>query len=311
MLHQKSLLKSFFVLILSVILLSACQENESVTSQNSGSTDIDVFQKIIAEDELLESFEANYEDDAMLNSLAKFDEEITPINIRRKIVSRERELELTVSEDEQTATGVAIKTITGILYIKAETEDGNSSFIEKSFTSIVTRNLEFEKYANSDNPEKNWRIIKMSLAEGSTGSENIEITKLTLFMPDNSIIEIDSPNDYYLERIIGKRNQVPKLKQRENITVKVEVKSVYEGDDYLCLNYGATKNGLRRAKQKFELLETTRFGEYFNKVYEATYTTNKTKGKKHAVVNLISNLTLHDSESVIESNSWGIPYIVN
>jgi hypothetical protein len=255
----------------------------------------------------------------MLSSLAKINDEIDPIKVKKIITEVDKNIELDISEDELTATGVVTKTITGKLIITVLDTDSSQYEIEKDFTSIVTRNVEFEKYNNSSRPDKNWRMTKISLAEGNTGSNSVEITKLTLFMPDGSVIEIESPNEYYLERLVGKRNQVPNFNKHQEITVKAEVKSSFEGDDLVNLRYGAVKRGnkggnkgkTKGAKQKFELISSIQDGAYYIKEYQATYTTNQTRGKKHAVVSVVSYSTIHDSVAPVESNSWGIPYIVN
>ena len=308
MLNLKSLFKSFVIFTISIVLLSACQENDSLNFPESDSENIEALKKLINDDEIFDSFEANFSDDAMMNSLAKSNNEIEPTKVRRQITNVEKNVDLDISEDELTATGVITKTITGKLLITVVDDQETESVIEKEFISVVTRNVEFEKYNNSKRPDKNWRITRISLAEGNTGSDNVEILKLTLFMPDGSTIEIDSPNDYYLERVVGMKNQVPNMKQSEEITVRAEIRSDYDGDDLVNLRYGATRKGLKRAKKSFELVETTTDGI---KIYEASYKTNQTKGKKHAVVSVVSHSTIHDSEAPVESNSWGIPYVVN
>ena len=167
------------------------------------------------------------------------------------------------------------------------------------------------KSKNANRPEKDWRVHSISLTEGGVLTDNIDILKLTIFLPDGEEIVIDSPNDYYLTRTPGMKRQLPSIGRGEDVTLRVEIKSKYEEDDFVTLTWGALRTAKHhRAKRRFKLISSEFDGEYYNKVYENTWKANFWVGYKHAIINAIPKQVIYNTETEVETSSWGVPYHV-
>ena len=151
----------------------------------------------------------------------------------------------------------------------------------------------------------------MSLPNGGTETNNIEITKLTIILPDGREIVVDDPNEYYLTRDPGLRDQLPIITRGESVTIRVELNSAYEADDFVTLTYGGLRDDrYHRSKRRFEIVSSELDGAYYKKVYENTWEANRFPGIKHAIINATPRQVIFDDETIVETNSWGIPYIV-
>ena len=314
---KKEFSLQFFIplLVLGIILFfAACQDEMVVEPHDSEpTTDQAAMEKLVDQDSSLTSFEANYNEDGLMDILSKIQENIYPLRVGHKMRLVNRNLNINFVNDSM-ATGTLTKTFEGVLFIAAS-YDSNSvlpdTVIEKPFTSVVTRNLIFRKIANTDHPFRNWIIAAISLPEGGTQSPNIDITKVTVFLPSGDTLVVDSPNDYYLRLHWGWWRHVPLLRCGESVTVRLELFSAYEEDDFVTLTYGANRYGHHRAKRRFELVSSTAIAGGFEKVYEQTYTTNQYPGHYHAIINAMPRQVIYDDSTPVEMESWGIPYLVH
>jgi len=306
------LIAAIFILFTSI----ACNEENSLTLPNGEvTTDQQALEKIVETDEALESFEPNYnEDEAMSFVLGKTTTEIFPVRIRQKMRLIEKNFNVVFEGD--TAYGTLTKTFDGILFIVAS-EDSLSldsldlNVYEKPFTTTITRNIIFVKKENSNNPLNNWKISAVSLAEGGTLTDNIAIKSMTIFLPNGESIFIEEPNEYFLSRGPSLRTAIPILSKFETVSVQVELQSVYEDADFVTLTYGALKGRkLKRAKKRFALKREVFDGTFYNRLYEADYKIHDIRGFRHAIVNAYPYQVFKDSDAAVESNSWGIPYVV-
>jgi hypothetical protein len=92
--------------------------------------------------------------------------------------------------------------------------------------------------------------------------------------------------------------------------LRVELFSAYEEEDFITLTYGANRFHNHRAKKIFELVSSTPSGNGWEKVYEQTYTTHQFPGFYHAVINAMPKQIVFDDATPVESEAWGIPYLV-
>ena len=314
---KKEFSLQFFIPLLLLGLLAffaGCQDEMVVEPQDSEpTTDQAAMEKLVDQDSSLTSFEANYNEDGLMDVLGKIQENIYPFRVGHKMRLVNRNLNIDFVNDSM-ATGTLTKTFEGVLFIAAS-YDSNSvlpdTVIEKPFTSVVTRNLIFRKIANTDHPFRNWIIAAISLPEGGTQSPNIDINKVTIFLPSGDTLVVDSPNEYYLRLHWGWWRHMPLLRCGESVTVRVELFSAYEDDDFVTLTYGANRYGHHRAKRRFELVSSTPVAGGFDKVYEQTYTTNQYPGHYHAVINAMPRQVIYDDSTPVEVESWGIPYFVH
>jgi hypothetical protein len=315
--------KIVFVIITLFLTLSSigCNEEDSILIPNEAPTnDQAALEKIVNEDESLSSFDLNYnEEDAMSFVLGKTASEIFPVKIgqRMKLVEKN----LNVVFDGDTAYGTLVKTFEGILFIVASSDSINGNVdsldldvYEKPFSTTITRNLIFVKVRNTDYPELNWTLSATSLPVGGTLTDNISIESVSIYLPDGEILTIESPLDYYLSRGPSLRRLLPVLAVFQPVGVEVNIKSSYAEKDFVTLTYGAMRDRTNhRAKRRFEFVEgSERFdGEYYYRTYKGEWIVNQSRGYKHAVINAFPWGVIKDSEAPVESNSWGIPYLVN
>jgi hypothetical protein len=307
---------AFFLILLSFLWLAGCQKDTIVDSQ-ANQSDKQALETIVENDESISSFEANYnEGEAMNFGLGKIATQIYPIRVGQKMIRISKTMDVVFKGD--TAYGKLTTTFDGTLFIVASYSPfitGDSShvdtLIKKPFTTTIKRNIVFIRIANTRKPMDNWRIGAVSLPEGGTLTENIEILKMTVFLANGDTLVVNSPNDYFLA-INCKRfkHEIPNIYRGDAASVRIEVKSAYADTDFVTLTYGANLQGLHRNKKKFELISQTFDGKYYNRIYEQTYTTHQAIGHYHAVINALPKQVIYDDSTPVESNTWGIPYIV-
>ena len=297
-----------FALSLGFILMG-CQD-KSITDPGT-ETDREAMKALVEEDSSLSSFDYNYNEDGFTGALGKIQETIYPfrVGVEASLVN----LNFSVDIQGDTAYGTVTKQFEGTLMIAAS-YDSNAvepdTVIEKPFASTVTRNVIFVKINHTDIPRKNWVIAAISLPEGGTQSPNIDLQKVTVFLPNGDTLVIESPNDYYLKRGWGWWRRIPIIAPGQDVTIRVEVFSGYEEEDYVSLVYGANRWCHNRAKKLFELVSSTPNGNGYDKVYEQTFTAHQFPGFFHAVINAIPRQVLNDDAAPVESETWGIPYII-
>jgi len=301
-----------FLLLGLIAVFFGCQ-NEMVVEpvDTEPTTDQGALEKMVDEDSALTSFDYNYNEDGLMDFLGKTNEPIFPFRVGHKMRLVHRNLNITFQDT--IAYGTLTKTFEGLLLIAA-TYDSNGTepdtIIEKPFTAVVTRNIIFKKIAHTPFPMQNWVIAAISLPEGGTQSPNIDLMKLTAYLPNGDTIQVNSPNDYYVTWRFGWWRQIPVLHRGESVRLVVELFSAYEEVDFVTLTYGANRFHNHRAKKLFELVSSTPSGNGWEKVYEQTYTTHQFPGFYHAVINAMPRQVIFDDATPVESEAWGMPYVV-
>ncbi|MCH8942934.1 MAG: hypothetical protein IIA48_10925 [Bacteroidetes bacterium] len=298
-----------------VVFIAGCTDSVNAPEINTSSTtDPQVFKTLAEQDSTLASFEPNYNEQDAMSFLGKTLTDIYPLRVGQKmrLVSKEYE----VNEVGDTAYVKVIKTFEGVLYIKASYSPPDSNtqvadtLIEKPFSTVITRNLIFAKKQIGDIPLNNWRLVAVSLPEGGTLTDNINITKLTITLANGDQMIITSPNDYYLTRGIPIWKQIPVMARHEEVTLEVEITSIYADTGFVTLTYGGNRQGMHRAKKIFELISSVQNGSVYNKVYQQKYTTHQFPGHFHAIINAFPKQVIYDDVAPVEVKTWGIPYIV-
>ncbi len=311
----------FFIVTLVAGLLfmfTGCNQDESTVLDpiNEGNPDEELA-KLADEDDVLNSFEPNFNEDGLTNFLAKTNEVIYPVKIWQRAVLVDRNIDIEYDTDT-TATGYMTKTFDATLFIAAFFEDpGDSlqqgtepdSVYEKSFTTVVSRVIKYEKRTSFRNPLGSWKITSVSLPEGGTGSPNINITKMTLSRDGEDDIIVENPNEYLLSRN-ELENQIPVLIPFQEVTVNIELESAYPDTDYVTLTWGASKGRLQRSKKKLEMISENFDGQFYQREYEQYYEANSFPGYFHAIIQAVPFQVANDDATPVEKNSWGIPYIV-
>jgi len=302
-----------FLAFAIIALFVRCQDEMVVDpGETEPTTDQAALEKLVDEDSSLTSFDYNYDEEGVMDYLGKVTTEIYPFRVGQKMRLVNRTL--SIDFQDTIAFGTLTKTFEGLLLIAAS-YDSNATepdtLIKKSFTAVVTRNIIFKKITNTPYPRRNWIIAAISLPEGGTQSPNIDIQKMTIFLPNGDSLVVESPNDYYLRRGWGWWYNIPILGFGESATIKVELYSAYEEDDFVSLTWGANRWVKHRVKKLFELVSSTPNGDGWDKVYEQTFTTHQWPGFYHAIINALPRQVILDDATPVETESWGIPYFVH
>ena len=301
----------FFALLI-VALFVRCQDDVVNPDDNEPTTDKAAMEKLVDEDSSLTSFDYNYDEEGVIDFLGKVNTAIYPFRVGQKMRLVNRTLSIDVQDT--IAYGTLTKTFEGTLLIAAS-YDSNATepdtLIQKSFTAVVTRNLIFKKINNTPFPRRNWILAAISLPEGGTQSPNIDITMMSIFLPNGDTLTIDSPNNYYLRRGWGWWHNIPILGYEDSVKVRVELFSNYQEDDFVTLTWGANRWIKHRVKRLFELVSSTPNCSGYDKVYEQTFRAHQWPGFYHAIINAMPRQVVLDDATPVECEAWGIPYIVH
>jgi hypothetical protein len=309
--------RSFLAHFLSIIILAmfalfiGCKESVVEPDSTEPTTDKEAMLKLADEDSAISSFEPNYNEEDAMGFLGKTEAEIYPFRVGHKVRLVNRNMDINVVGD--TAYGTLTRTFEGTLIIAASYNSSTTApdtIIRKPFTSVITKKVVFVRVGNSRFPYRNWRIAAISLPEGGVLSPNIDIQKLTLFLPSGDTLIINSPNSYLLSRGPGWWKQLPIIGKNQSVKMRLEVYSAYADTDFVTLTYGADKKGFNRAKRKFVMISSVASGNGYAKVYEQTYTAHQFIGHYHAIVNAFPKQVISDDATLVESETWGVPYFV-
>lgn len=303
---------AFFALAMFALFVRCQDEMVVETGDPEPSTVQGALEKLVDEDSSLTSFDYNYDEEGVMDFFGKVNTTIYPFRVGQKMRLVNRTLSIDIQDT--IAYGTLTKTFEGLLLLAASYDSSATepdTLIKKSFTAVVTRNIIFKKIANTSYPRKNWIIAAISLPEGGTQSPNIDITKMIITLSNGDTITVESPNDYYLRRGWGWWHQIPVLGLGDSATVRIELYSSYEEDDFVSLTWGANRWVKHRVKKLFDLVSSKPNGNGWDKVYEQTFRTHQWPGFYHAIINALPRQVILDDSTPVETESWGIPYFVH
>ncbi len=319
MLNTKSLF-AFFV-ALTIMILTGCNNSPTGPQQAQSTANEQAMLKVIESDSAVASFTPNYDEESAMNIIGKTSVAIYPFRVGQKMRLVSKDFNYTMVGD--TAFGTYTATFEGVLYVAASYDSSTNTqdtVIQKPFTTIITRKVVLLKLNNSnyDSTNFDWRVLAISLPSGGTLNSNIQITKLTLYMPDGSVVIINDPNDYYLMRgQMGGRMHahngwggMPDFMHGQNVTIQVTISSAYADTDFVTLTHGADLDGMHREKLKLNLVSSTPEGSGYVKVYEKTFVTRSFPGFSTAVINAFPKQVIYDDSTPVEVDTWGVPYFI-
>ncbi len=315
--------KSLFLLFISItiLILTGCNNSPTGPQQAQSTADQQAMLKVIESDSAVASFTPNYNEESAMNIIGKTSVAIYPFQVGQKMRLVSKNFTYTMVGD--TAFGTYTATFEGVLYIEASydsTTRTQDTLIQKPFTTVITRKVILLKLNNSryDTTNFDWRVLAISLPSGGTLNSNIQITKLTMYMPDGSVVIINDPNDYYLMRgqmggkMHGHRGwgMMPDFLHDQKVTIQATVSSAYADTDFVTLTHGARLDGMNRQKLELHLVSSTPSGSGYVKVYEGTFVTHSFPGFSTAVINAFPRQVIYDDSTPVEADTWGVPYFI-
>jgi hypothetical protein len=299
----------FFAAVLVFII--GCQES-IVDPVQEPAADRDAMLKIAEEDPALQSFDFSYDEDgAMGFGFGDIQTDIYPLRVGHRVRLINRSFDVNIIGD--TAYATLTKTYEGVLLIAAVYDSGSATpdtLIRKPFVSVITRKLIFVRIDDSPRPMRNWRLAAISLPEGGVLSTNINIYKLTVYLPNGDSIVVNSPNEFYLSRGYGWWRDIPSIPQDSEVSVKVEIFSAYDQEDFVTVTFGTNRIGMNKLKKRFELISSVPVSGGYERAYEASFRTYLFPGFFHAIVNAFPRHVIFDDSTPVENEVWGLPYFV-
>ncbi len=308
-------LKNLAVILTSAVLMLVvgCKNLPTGPASVQSSTTQQALLKVVEGDSAVTSFDFNYNEESAMSLVGKTAVAIYPLRVGQKMRVVSTNFTYTMIGD--TAYGTYSRTFEGVLYIAASydsTSHTQDTIIQKPFTTVITRKVVLLNKNNNplDTANFDWKVIAVSLPEGGTLNSNVNITQMTVTMPNGEILIINDPNDYYLDLGQGRWKQVPHFRSGQRVTIQLNVTSAYADTDFVTLTHGGDMNGLHREKIKFDLVSSTQTGNVYTKVYEQSFVTHTWPGYFHAVINVFAKQVISDDSTPVESNTWGVPYYV-
>lgn len=312
---KENLSKSLLAVLVIIVVFAfiKCQDPASVETTDQYTTDKAAIESLLNEDEAILSFEPNFNEDGTMDMLGKISTEIYPLRVGHKMRLTNHNVDVNIQND--TAYAFITNTFEGQLFIAAVYDPNLTepdTVIKKPFTSVITRNAILVKVDSTKHPKRNWRVVAISLPEGGTLNPSVDITKLTVYLPDDSLV-ISSPNDFYLYRkpgFPGKWKPFPTMPQHQDATLRLELTSSYSDTDFVTITFGADHKGMNRIKRKFVLVSSEFNGTNYEKVYEQAFNAHRNPGFFHSIINAMPLQVIKDDSTPVEIESWGLPYFV-
>ena len=339
--RRNSFLSFLLLSITFAVIINGCKDPLDVNDPHAGSSiESQKFLKIAESSSSVNSFTPNYNEEQAMTLAGAMGKDLYPIRIGQKMNLVNRSL--TLVKDSTTATGTLVQEYEGTLIIQGSFQPPTigihsrvDTTIQKTFTTTMTRMIQFIKVDSTGNDTLDWKVNAVSLASGGTGGAEISIAKIILTTQDGTEVVIEDPNAYFFKAgkekdrddddedddnhdfkagfgvwSHGWKNLLTWYRKNQSVKLTVEVLSKSTDPDLLTVTYGAMMNGNTRTKEKFDLVSSTQEGLYYRKVYERKWYTSEHATRMHAVINALPRSVAYDTETSVEEKTWGIPYRV-
>lgn len=318
-------MKNTLILILSfsMLFLMACQNDGP--SANNDSEEIAAIQSVLEDssdilfdglDEESESFIDADDPDGM--NLSK-ESAIRTRFVRIRLHPVERSIQVNLDTDT-TATAYVHSKIKGILKIK-KLEKTDSSFTfdwyDKPITHHVERIVHLKKVNETGNLRRDWRIVDVSMKNGYSENDGVEIVKMVVYPENQDSTVITNPLEYFQNgRTVFTFAQLTKV--RVKVTVRnTTANPVYYPQDTrstetVLLHYGRNPRVARAhfGRTWFKYVGKDGLG---NNVYEGSWKVRQFAGMHHAIIDVIDNGTILEKDKdqyPYVSATWASPYRV-
>ena len=280
-------------------------------------------QSAAASDPFVQNEEVTMADQSMetmdYGTFGKIDAAVTPLRWGRFVTGVTTTVTTTVQTGDTIAFAHVEKLITGMLKVRALTGAGDTVTLSKPFTDKAVRNVIFKRVGNA--PErfwKNWLPVATSLVDGGTNpppaGNEIDITKLELFLPNGDTITVTDPSNYYLRYhwlrlFAGGRKDLPELVAGAQVRTRVTLVSASPDTDVVVLRYGFDLLHRRRAHMNM-VSEVKNADNTYTREYEQIWFVHFHPGFFHAGVDAVTRGTLYDDAAPYSVSWWGVPYRV-
>lgn len=222
-----------------------------------------------------------------------------------------------VFDTDTTATAYLYTKLEGKFIVhKVEADSDSVAYhrFEKPMVHEVERVIHLKKFRETDNERRNWKILDVSMKNGSSPDKNVEIVKLEVMASGLDTTVITEPLDYFMNGVnmfIFPRWTEIRLRAtvRNSNTNLVVFPEGTKSTEMVRLHYGRNRMG-HVARSPFTWVGQDDQG---NNIYEGNWTVQQFKGIHHAVVDVIDNGTILEPDAEMypySSNTWATPYRV-
>jgi len=234
--------------------------------------------------------------------------------IRRRPVERSIQV---VLDTDTTATAYMYTKVKGLFVVhKVEADTGwfNYDRYEKPMVHEIERVIHLKKIDSTAYPRKNWKIVDVSMKDGESERNSVQIVQLDIVPAGMDSVIITDPLSYFQDR-----RSLFAYKRGTEVKLRVTVKNTHtnpvvfpegtEATENVRLHYGRNQMG-HFARRPFTWIRKDNEG---NNVYEGIWTIKQFPGVHHAVIDIIDNGTIlseDKNEYPYNSNTWATPYRV-
>jgi hypothetical protein len=222
-----------------------------------------------------------------------------------------------IFDSDSTATAYVYTKIEGIFVVAAVNVSEDTityDRFQKPMVHEVERVVHLKKVRDTAVERRNWKIQDISMKAGASPNNTVEIIKLDVMPAGLDSVEITDPLNYFMNgtnMFIFPRFTEIKLRVTVDNTSADPI--VYpentSATETVLLHYGRNRQG-NHARRPFTWVGQDNMG---HNIYEGTWTVKQFQGRHHAVIDVIDNGTILNSDEELypyNSNTWASPYKV-
>lgn len=305
------------------IYLAACSENSTEVAQ----TDDEFIQEVITrgystpnneEDDLMNSEAGDLDDggavgdngDTPIDSLLKWGRKVTGTSVTVTITS----------EGDSLKKADITRTITGNFMIIG-TVNNVLDTIVKPYTEVIHRTATFKRIANTPRPRHNWRLYKVSMADGGTTlpqncEQYIQMQQIQVYINNTLSYTFTGPD--FTQNVFTtirppywSGNGIPEVNVGDQIKLVVNTYSTQSEQDIVAWHWGKRNFGFHR--EPFAMTSQVPNGSGWDRVYEKTFNIAGThnRGRFNGFISASTHKSLYDDSPVeFSSDLVGTPYRV-
>lgn len=259
-------------------------------------------------------------------------QELQPVHVFRRIQNIERSF-----SHEFVSDTLAIVTMTRNMDVKLfiygypvlPGGHGPPTVISKDFIEFTTRKAMFVKVSNTGPVEDDWKLVAILLLEGGTPERDFDIQHLIVDFQNGITYSYDDPLDTFLRIAFGNRN-VPTVTLarfiQDGFELEITLESTNPEPEILYLRHGGgvgwhnRVGGYMRRVQAGPPDDEEIVGDRYIRTYVIEWTPGFPggfhqggqilKGRFSTIVEAVSYESLHQSAAPVQTNYWGVPFII-
>ena len=214
-------------------------------------------------------------------------------------------------EPDTLAIATITKTFTGTFVVVARDTDSTTPEVfkvyEKPVRTTVVRKAKLRRVGYTDSPQRNWRLVAVTMSESVSEQATINVASLTIEAPGQEPIVVSDPLEYWMERQQG----LPSFAHGDTVKVFVALTNSNryppEPGTTVLVHFGVDR-WLQRARRPLNDQGLYPDAVAGDGVFSGFWVVKHGQGLRHAVVDVIDNGTIYDDAAPYNSVCWGMVY---